>query len=426
MHSKTLYLSILLFFLFAFYSLPASAGESKTELYKVVSAVDDQFALDLKKCTEKELQTNELQIFHQMKTSKNQQWEFRKISSKKEEYYISSPLVPGKFLADDDGTLCFQKKNKRAKWRLIHFGDEVIISSKEYGHCLSLSETFVYDGLTVILSEKPQKESSKWILKKEEPSDRDKVMDTDFANDYGSYGKLRETNAKIKIEEKEELISMDDIRSIISVENHELIVLEEGLEKYAEKCEETYNRIADPLYFRTTSGRDITVSGLEMGYKINTEKLKKDLQHKLLSKEWESPLEIEWSEHIDQYNDVGDYVEVDLSNQHVYLYSLGTLIADSDCVSGTLGTGRETPAGLYAIYYKQSPAVLRGQGYESPVTFWMPFNGGIGLHDASWRGSFGGNIYTYDGSHGCINLPYSMAETIYNTVYEGYPVMCYY
>ena len=46
----------------------------------------------------------------------------------------------------------------------------------------------------------------------------------------------------------------------------------------------------------------------------------------------------------------------------------------------------------------------------------MPFNGGIGLHDASWRGSFGGTIYKNGGSHGCINLPYSKAQAIYNII----------
>ena len=55
----------------------------------------------------------------------------------------------------------------------------------------------------------------------------------------------------------------------------------------------------------------------------------------------------------------------------------------------------------------------------------MPFNGGIGLHDAPWRGSFGGQIYKTNGSHGCINLPYDAAKLIYETVSKGYPVVCY-
>ena len=50
------------------------------------------------------------------------------------------------------------------------------------------------------------------------------------------------------------------------------------------------------------------------------------------------------------------------------------------------------------------------------MKYWMPFNGGIGLHDASWRSKFGGEIYKNSGSHGCVNLPRSVAETIYNNI----------
>ena len=53
----------------------------------------------------------------------------------------------------------------------------------------------------------------------------------------------------------------------------------------------------------------------------------------------------------------------------------------------------------------------------------MPFNGGIGLHDASWRSKFGGDIYVRDGSHGCINLPKNKAAELYNRIQKGCPVV---
>ena len=55
----------------------------------------------------------------------------------------------------------------------------------------------------------------------------------------------------------------------------------------------------------------------------------------------------------------------------------------------------------------------------------MPFNGGIGMHDAYWRSSFGGRIYKTNGSHGCINLPPAVAKTIYENISAGMPVLCY-
>ena len=57
-----------------------------------------------------------------------------------------------------------------------------------------------------------------------------------------------------------------------------------------------------------------------------------------------------------------------------------------------------------------------GSKYSSFVNYWMPFNGAVGLHDATWRSKFGGNIYKYNGSHGCINLPYSVAKKIYENI----------
>ena len=48
---------------------------------------------------------------------------------------------------------------------------------------------------------------------------------------------------------------------------------------------------------------------------------------------------------------------------------------------------------------------LVGDNYVTPVKYWMPFNGGIGLHDAVWQSAFGGERYKTKGSHGCVNLP---------------------
>jgi lipoprotein-anchoring transpeptidase ErfK/SrfK len=65
------------------------------------------------------------------------------------------------------------------------------------------------------------------------------------------------------------------------------------------------------------------------------------------------------------------------------------------------------------------------QSYTSFVNFWMPFYKGYGLHDASWRGSFGGTIYYSSGSHGCINLPYNAAATLYEHTEVGTPVIVF-
>ena len=126
------------------------------------------------------------------------------------------------------------------------------------------------------------------------------------------------------------------------------------------------------------------------------------------------------------------YAEVDLTGQHVYLVKDGAVIWDAPCVTGNISKKYDTPPGIFPLAYKQKDKVLRGAKradgtyeYESPVSFWMPFNGGIGFHDANWRSSFGGEIYKTGGSHGCINLPPDRVPAFYEQVYKGMPVICY-
>ena len=129
----------------------------------------------------------------------------------------------------------------------------------------------------------------------------------------------------------------------------------------------------------------------------------------------------------------GHYVEVDLINQTVYVYQDGAVIFDCPCVSGTNSVpSRRTVTGVYSIYSKERNRTLKGPAgadgqpsYTSFVNFWMPFYEGYGLHDAPWRGSFGGSIYQSSGSHGCVNLSYSSAETIWNTCEVGTPVIVF-
>ena len=128
-------------------------------------------------------------------------------------------------------------------------------------------------------------------------------------------------------------------------------------------------------------------------------------------------------------NDIGDsYVEADLTHQHLYLYENGAVIFETDFVSGSMSSTPDcvTPEGIYGLTYKTTNAVLRGRDYETPVNYWMPFFGNYGMHDATWRGEFGGQIYIGNGSHGCINLPLGSAALIYEHVSTGFPVICYY
>lgn len=128
------------------------------------------------------------------------------------------------------------------------------------------------------------------------------------------------------------------------------------------------------------------------------------------------------------------YVEIDMTNQKVWFYIDGELYLETSCVTGTFNNlKRRTPGGTHYVYYMERNRVLRGQRqpdgtfeYESPVSYWMPFNRGIGLHDATWRGRFGGKIYITNGSHGCINMPLAKAAAMYQKMKVGIPVVSFY
>lgn len=113
------------------------------------------------------------------------------------------------------------------------------------------------------------------------------------------------------------------------------------------------------------------------------------------------------------------YIDIDLENQHVTYYENGMAIIETDCVSGDVDGGRATPKGTFKIETKTNGKYLTGPTWKSWVDYWMRFNGSIGLHDATWRNRFGGDIYRTSGSHGCVNIPRDKAEAIYNRVSVG-------
>ena len=66
--------------------------------------------------------------------------------------------------------------------------------------------------------------------------------------------------------------------------------------------------------------------------------------------------------------------------------------------------------------------------YQVFTYYWMPIdlNTGVGLHDATWRSTFGGSYYLGSGSHGCVNMPLSTAKVIFNNFADGTPVIVHY
>ena len=188
-----------------------------------------------------------------------------------------------------------------------------------------------------------------------------------------------------------------------------------------------YDTVGVAREFKTSTGKTLSISGGYYGWRINKKK-----EAQILKEYIENGSIVEKEPECLQKgvcrgeNDFGDsYLEINITKQHIWYYKDGELIAQGDIVSGNVSNGNGTPIGIYEITYKQENSTLRGANYEAKVTYWMPFNGNIGLHDASWRYSYGGDIYINDGTHGCINAPKYLAKKIFAEIEAGTPVICY-
>ncbi len=227
--------------------------------------------------------------------------------------------------------------------------------------------------------------------------------------------------------EKEEILDGDTINQwIIQGEDGTISLDEEQVSGFVEELAERYNTAYTTRSFQTSYGPEVKVSG-SYGWRINKKEEAARLLEILKSGESQvrEPVYLQKGASYEG-NDYGNtYAEVNLTAQHMFFYKDGQMVLESDVVSGNQRRNFTTPPGIFGLTYKQKKAVLKGQGYASPVDFWMPFNGGIGFHDATWRGSFGGSIYKTNGSHGCINMPYAKAKELYDLVYTNVPVICY-
>lgn len=228
--------------------------------------------------------------------------------------------------------------------------------------------------------------------------------------------------------EATEILDGDTIHTWLSEGEYGNVVLnEEAVAAYVKALAETYNTAYKPKTLKTSYGPAVTITRGNYGWRINQTAETAALSEIIRSGTGQTREPI-YSQTAASHGsqDYGDtYVEINLTAQHLYFYKNGSLLTESDFVSGNESRGWSTPSGAYPLTYKQRNATLKGEGYATPVSYWMPFNGGIGMHDAGWRSSFGGTLYKTGGSHGCINLPPPVAKTIYENISAGIPVLCY-
>ena len=223
-------------------------------------------------------------------------------------------------------------------------------------------------------------------------------------------------------------IALDNNGRFLFDESGGLQLKEHAIEGFVEMLAAKYDTVGASRQFLSTRGDVVTVEGGLYGNKIDQEAETAYLTKAFYEKKREvhepAYTQEAWKKGSE---DIGStYIEVDMTEQKMYYYVDGVLMIDTPIVTGNTSRRMGTPSGVNFVYAKQKNRILRGANYASHVDFWMPVKGNIGIHDAAWRGKFGGTIYQTNGSHGCINTPRAAMEQLFDMAEVGTPVVMFY
>ena len=288
-----------------------------------------------------------------------------------------------------------------------------VIYDKLYSQILSSIENFNY---ILNLDDEKCYEEPQYTSESKAVVEAKKIID-----------KYMESKITYKTADNEIIIDDALINKWINIDDDfNVNINEEAIKDYIDTLGESYDNIGNTRTFTRWSGEVIKVSTSPGIYYIDRDSVANDIIDSIKGgTEVNKELIFKTPNATDEYV-INTFVEIDLTNQTIVYYKNGNIITQGNIVTGNVSAGHATPPGVFKLDWKKKDTVLRGDGYASPVSFWMPFNGGIGLHDASWRSVFGGTIYKTNGSHGCVNLPYNVAKDIYYNIEEKTTIICRY
>ncbi len=206
--------------------------------------------------------------------------------------------------------------------------------------------------------------------------------------------------------------------------------IEDGVSAFVEELANKIEATNSVLYFKATNMEDLTSVNVAQNLRAY---LDKEAQIAEIYELLGSDTQIVKNPIYDRtpiFDMLTSRIEIDITRQHIWFYLNGELIVDTPCVTGNISIGYDTPPGVFFLLNKNRGVYLEGYNkdgskYKSYVEFWMRFNQGIGMHDATWRGQFGGEIYKTSGSHGCVNMPYDAAEKTYEYIDSTIPIIVY-
>lgn len=231
----------------------------------------------------------------------------------------------------------------------------------------------------------------------------------------------------------EEIINHELISSWIIIDENQEISFDENLiYEYLGTLNEQYATFDDYRLFNSTMQGEVELLPGTLGWSIDREAETQSILDDLyagISIEREPA--IVGSGYNGTLDDItNSYIEVDMTNQMMFVYIDGEIAISTPIVTGQIGTN--TIPGAYVVWNMETPSELIGYNprtdseYVQPVQYWIAFDDtGQGVHDADWQPAFGGDIYLTSGSLGCINTPPDIMPLVFEYAYLGMPVLVF-
>lgn len=209
------------------------------------------------------------------------------------------------------------------------------------------------------------------------------------------------------------------------------VVDRSALTQYVKKLKGKYDSYYFKRPFTTSSGKELNLEPGNYGWIIDAAGTENAIIAAIESEGDEAKAEATYRAKSARpaHNEIGNtYIEVSIHHQRIWVYVDGECVLNDDVTTGEITTGNPhtiTNCGVFKLSYKTKNVTLRGSDYEEPVSYWMPFDGGIGFHDATWREDweFGGENYMGNGSHGCINMRLGSAAILYDIIDYDIPII---
>ncbi|MDO4431994.1 MAG: peptidoglycan binding domain-containing protein [Aerococcaceae bacterium] len=258
------------------------------------------------------------------------------------------------------------------------------------------------------------------------------ATDKTLLDQFNAIEKIQQTQITLTFDGQTLTLPKSAIASWIVVsDSGEISVDETLIQEYLSGVNREYASVFRRREFQSTYQGLVTVEPGTYGWYINTKDEASAIKEDLVAQRNATREPSIGGTGYGLAQDIGSsYVEVDITNQTMFIYLDGELVFQTAVVTGQ--SGAPTVPGAYQVWNKESPSILTGydhvhnRDYEQPVDYWIAFDDtGQGIHDAKWQPYFGGTAYLENGSLGCVNTPPALMGEVFDLVYYGMPVIVY-